>query len=292
MITDLSHIWDIWWVDKSDIRFVLDLSLSQISLNSIFRPVFITFEASTTPECGITIYCLNAPTSCYDWCVANRLWKSCSLKFWVYSLLTLITMIIIGHNSPFCCQTVPCSFRQLMTCHWVYLLTYILIAGRPRARDRAPYSWNMVNLFSLGCHVTDRAYVRTYVRVYRLYGYGRGDYQQEGRGVSGVLASPHLLYMTFTIWSIDSCQNRIATDQYPMTISRTHVWTHRGDVIYLEAVHWPVNCFTRSRPMFNLILLLVKLIMHTHIGHQCFDQAQVSTHRGQVCFWSYPLTSY
>ena len=39
MITDLSQIWDIWWVDKSDIRFVLDLSLRQISLNSIFRPV-------------------------------------------------------------------------------------------------------------------------------------------------------------------------------------------------------------------------------------------------------------
>ena len=33
-----------------------------------------------------------------------------------------------------------------------------------------------------------------------------------------------------------SCQNRIATDQYPMTISQAHVSTHRGDVIYLEAV--------------------------------------------------------
>ena len=51
-----------------------------------------------------------------------------------------------------------------------------------------------------------------------------------------VLASPHLLYTTFTIWSIDSCQNRIATDQYPMTISLAHVSTHRGDVIYLKAL--------------------------------------------------------
>ena len=25
-------------------------------------------------------------------------------------------------------------------------------------------SWNMINLFSFGCHVIDRAYVRTYVR--------------------------------------------------------------------------------------------------------------------------------
>ena len=43
------------------------------------------------------------------------------------------------------------------------------IAGLPRARsawDRAPYSWNMVNLFSFGCHVTERAFVRTYVRTY------------------------------------------------------------------------------------------------------------------------------
>ena len=42
-----------------------------------------------------------------------------------------------------------------------------IIAGLPRAKrawSRAPYSWNMVNLFSFGCHVTDRAYVRTYVR--------------------------------------------------------------------------------------------------------------------------------
>ena len=86
---------------------------------------------------------------------------------------------------------------------------------------------------SFSCHVIDLAYLRTNVLVYRLYGWGRGDYQREGRGV---LANPHLLYWAFTMWSIDSCQNRIATDQYHMTISRAHVSTHRGDVIYLEAV--------------------------------------------------------
>ena len=42
--------------------------------------------------------------------------------------------------------------------------------------------------------------------------------------------------------------------QYHMTISRAQVSTHRGDVIYLEAIRWPVNFFTRSRSMFNLIL--------------------------------------
>ena len=41
----------------------------------------------------------------------------------------------------------------------------VVIAGLPRAKrawDRTPYSWNMVKLFSFGCHVIDRAYVRTY----------------------------------------------------------------------------------------------------------------------------------
>ena len=37
------------------------------------------------------------------------------------------------------------------------------LAGAPararRAWDRAQYSWNMVNLVSLSCHVIDRAYV-------------------------------------------------------------------------------------------------------------------------------------
>ena len=36
------------------------------------------------------------------------------------------------------------------------------LARAKRAWDRALYSWNMVNLFSLVCHVIDRAYVRTY----------------------------------------------------------------------------------------------------------------------------------
>ena len=41
-----------------------------------------------TPECGIRYPLLYAPISCYNWCVENRLWKSCYLKFWVYSMLT------------------------------------------------------------------------------------------------------------------------------------------------------------------------------------------------------------
>ena len=39
---------------------------------------------------------------------------------------------------------------------------YVGLPRAKRAWHRVPYSWNMVNLFSFGCHVTDRAYVRTY----------------------------------------------------------------------------------------------------------------------------------
>ena len=36
----------------------------------------------------------------------------------------------------------------------------LFLAGL-RAWDRAPYSWNMVNLFLFGCHVTERTYAST-----------------------------------------------------------------------------------------------------------------------------------
>ena len=54
------------------------------------------------------------------------------------------------------------------------------------------------------------------------------------------MANPHLLYWTFTIWSIDSYQNGIATDKHHMTILWAHVSTHRGHVIYLEDGRGPV----------------------------------------------------
>ena len=148
----------------------------------------------------------------------------------------------------------------------------------------------MVNLFSFGCHVVDRVYVRTirtYVRVSRLYGWGKGDYQKEERGVSGVSWQIflHFLYWTFTIRSIDSCQNRIATDQYHEPISRAHLWTHWGDVIYFEAVRWPVNCFTRCSISYFLASLGAQENWQcTNIRHQCCNQlTTVKT--------GYPLTS-
>ena len=46
----------------------------------------------------------------------------------------------------------------------------------------------MPTQFSAHAQTFDRGvtYVHTYARVYRLYGWGRGDYKKEGRGVSGV----------------------------------------------------------------------------------------------------------
>ena len=49
----------------------------------------------------------------------------------------------------------------------------------------------MVNLFSFGYHVIDRSYVRTYA----MYGWGGGDYQKEGRDVSGVSWQIHIFYI-------------------------------------------------------------------------------------------------
>ena len=36
------------------------------------------------------------------------------------------------------------------------------------AWDRAPYSWNLVNLFLFGCHVIDRAYIRMRLQIVRV----------------------------------------------------------------------------------------------------------------------------
>ena len=59
----------------------------------------------------------------------------------------------------------------------------LFLAGLPRAKrawDRAPYSWNMVNLFSFGCHVIDRAYVRTYASTDCTGGVGETIKRKEG----------------------------------------------------------------------------------------------------------------
>ena len=92
-------------------------------------------------------------------------------------------------------------------------------------------------------HVIDRAYVRTYASTDCTGGVGetiktKGGVSQACLGMSTSLT----LDITFTIWSIDGCQNRIATDQYPMTISPAHVSTHWGDVkIHILDINVVIN---------------------------------------------------
>ena len=78
------------------------------------------------------------------------------------------------------------------------------------------------------------------------------------------MASPHRVYWTLTKWSIDSCQNRIATDQYHKTVSRAHMSTHRGDVIYLEAVRWPVVLLDRDQCSISYFLASLRTEIDTY----------------------------
>ena len=71
-------------------------------------------------------------------------------------------------------------------------------ARAKRAWDRAPYSWNMVNLFSFGFHVIDRAYVRTYASTDCTGGVGetlkrKGGVSQACLGKSTSLGTGHYL---------------------------------------------------------------------------------------------------
>ena len=65
-----------------------------------------------------------------------------------------------------------------------------IIAGLPGARSARGTEPHTHGIWSSSFRLvvtwlTERTYIRTYVRVYRLYGWGRGDYQKEG-GVSQV----------------------------------------------------------------------------------------------------------
>ena len=75
------------------------------------------------------------------------------------------------------------------------MLRNLIIAGLPRAREARvgqspiPMKYGQPLFVWLS---RDWPSVRTYVRVYRLYGWGRGDYQKEGMGVSGVSWQAHI----------------------------------------------------------------------------------------------------
>ena len=76
--------------------------------------------------------------------------------------------------------------------------------------------------------------VRTYVRVYRLYGRGRGGYQKEGRGVSGVSRQVHIFY---GIGHSQYGQLTAVKTGYAMT---SIPWPYRGLMCQLIEVTWLV----------------------------------------------------
>jgi len=76
----------------------------------------------------------------------------------------------------------------------------------------------MVNLFSFGCHVIDRAQASTDC----MGGLGE-TINRKGRVSQVCLGKSTPFILNLHNMVNDSCQNKIATDQYHMTISRVHV---------------------------------------------------------------------
>ena len=123
---------------------------------------------------------------------------------------------------------------------------------------------------------------------------GVGETIKRERGVSQACLGKS----TSCILDIHSCQNRIATDQYHMTISRRHVSTHRGDVIYLEAVRWPVVLLDRDQCSISYFLASLRTQIDIYWTSMlwsidsCQNRVQASTHRGQEFFevirWQVP----
>ena len=152
----------------------------------------------------------------------------------------------------------------------------------------------MVNLFSFGCHVIDRAYAST-----DCTGGVRKTMKGRERCLRRVMANPHFLYWTFTIWSIDSCQNKIVTDQYHMTIS--HLMSQL-DLFGSCPFTSLIDLLDRDQCSISYFLasLGAQLIMQTYWTsmllsidsfqnrlsvdqyHLSLSRAQVLTHRNQV----------
>ena len=145
-------------------------------------------------------------------------------------------------------------------------MVYGLIAGLPCAlcaRGTEPHTlriWS-TSFRLVVTWLTERTYASTDCTG------GVGETIKRKGGVSqACLGNPHLLHWTFTIWSIDSCQNRI-------TISRAHVSTHRGNVIFWKlSADQLIVLLDRDQCSISYFLpsLGAQLIMHTstHIGHQ------------------------
>ena len=84
-----------------------------------------------------------------------------------------------------------------------------------RAWDRTPSSWNLVNLFSLGCHVIDQAYTR--LQIVRV---GVGEtIKRKGRMSQACLGKS-----TSFIWDIHNMVNwQLSKQDYHWPVSHDHI---------------------------------------------------------------------
>ena len=75
-----------------------------------------------------------------------------------------------------------------------------------------------------------------YAGPYRPWGRGKGDSEKEGSARNAFLAnvSLHVWYRTSISWSFDSCQNKVSSDQYLMTISWAQVLYPSRSHVFLK----------------------------------------------------------
>ena len=128
---------------------------------------------------------------------------------------------------------------------------------------------------------------RTYVRVYTLYGWDRGEYQKEGRGVSGVSLQVLIFYigiLNMVNWQLSKCDSHwpVSYDHIVGSCQLIEVmwfiWKLSADqLVLLDRKQCSISYFFAS-------LGSEHRKTDTHIGHQCCDQLTAVKTR-------YPLTS-
>ena len=111
----------------------------------------------------------------------------------------------------------------------------------------------MVNLFSFGCHVIDRAYVRTYASTDCTGGVGETIKRKGGVSQACIAKSTSFTLDIHNMvnWQL-SKQDRhwlVSHDRIAGSCVNSLRWRD-----LFGPVRWPVNYFTRSRSMFSLIL--------------------------------------
>ena len=85
----------------------------------------------------------------------------------------------------------------------------------------------------------------------------------------GAQKQTDIAYCTSMLWSIDSCQNRISTDQYHLTILQAQVSTHQGRVFFYQFLKDRRLKFNFLKFIWNMLCLcavLLKFWFQTDLG--------------------------